>query len=219
MPKTRRGKTCILTLLDLFTKYAAAVPIADQRAVTVIRALDEHWVQRLGAPRKLHSDQGTNFESQLFNDYLELWHIEKTRSTGYHPHGNGACERLNQTLKQNLARLKFEENERDWDEVLPAAVFAYNTTQHSSTTFTPFFLTYGEEARMPAELLVGLPRDLPRDPPSYAHELYYKCASACESARKALKASQVRNKTWYDQGATERVFRKGDQVYLRWLKR
>ena len=51
------------------------------------------------------------------------------------------------------------ENQRDWDDKLPAVAFPYRTSEHESTGFTPFFLQHGREARIPADLVYGLPPD------------------------------------------------------------
>ncbi len=71
----------------------------------------------------------------------------KSRTTAYHPAGNGACERVNQTLKRGSQKIVDEKNLEIWDSVLPMAVFAYNSTIHSATGFTTFYLMFGEEAR------------------------------------------------------------------------
>ena len=109
------------------------------------------------APFRLLSDQGANFESSIFTNLCTLWRIQKRRTTAYHPAGNGACERVNRTLKKGLQKLLNEQNLNEWDTVLPHVVFAYNTSVHSSTHFTPFFLMFGTEARIPAEIVVGRP--------------------------------------------------------------
>ena len=46
-------------------------------------------------------------------------------------------------------------NHRDWDEKLPSVAFAYRTSVHESTGFTPFYLMYGREASLPADLVYG----------------------------------------------------------------
>jgi hypothetical protein len=44
------------------------------------------------------------------------------------------------------------EFEDDWDNNIPAALFAYRTMQNNTTRHEPFFLTYGRETRLPIEL-------------------------------------------------------------------
>ncbi len=73
----------------------------------------------------------------------------KSLTTAYHPAGNGACDRVNQTIKKGIKKLLNEKDLEKWDSVLPMAVFAYNSTLHTATGFTPFSLMFGEEARFP----------------------------------------------------------------------
>ena len=48
-------------------------------------------------------------------------------------------------------RKRIDINKRDWDEKLPAAIWAYNTTFKEATSFTPFSLVYGQECVIPIE--------------------------------------------------------------------
>ena len=143
----------------------------------------------------------------------ELWRIFKSRTTPYHPQGNGCCERLNQTIVGHLRKLLSSEAKTRWAEFLPAAVYAYNTTVHRSTGYTPHFLTYGVEARCPSEVIVGLPADATVD--SVAAEQYRQLGSAMAEARRTLEGQQKRQKDWYDNGSTARLFRTGDRVRVR----
>ena len=62
-PKTAAGMKYVLVIIDHFTRYVVAVPMPDQTAPTVAKAFLEHWVSHFGAPMRLHSDRGTNFEA------------------------------------------------------------------------------------------------------------------------------------------------------------
>ena len=48
-------------------------------------------------------------------------------------------------------------NQRAWDQHLPAVALAYRSSIHEVTGFTPFFLMFGREARMSADLVYGPP--------------------------------------------------------------
>ena len=50
-----------------------------------------------------------------------------------------------------ILRKTVDINKRDWDEKLPAAIWAYNTTFKEATSFTPFSLVYGQECVLPIE--------------------------------------------------------------------
>ena len=65
------------------------------------------------------------------------------------PQSNGSIERFHRTLKQYL-RHYVDLDLNNWDEYVKLAYFAYNTSVHSSTNFTPFELIYGKKANVPS---------------------------------------------------------------------
>ena len=79
-----------------------------------------------------------------------IWRIDKLHNTASQVEGNCACERLNQTIKQGLQTKLNEKWSEEWDVVLRAVMFAYNTSVYSTTGFTPYFLIFGVDARVPS---------------------------------------------------------------------
>ena len=101
---------------------------------------------RFGLPEMLHSDQGSNFESRIFNKMCELLGIHKTRTTPYHARGNGLVERMNWILKSVAAVLAREEPE-NWDLLIPTALFAIRTSHQSSLKMSPYEALFHFEPR------------------------------------------------------------------------
>jgi len=81
----------------------------------------------LGCPLQILTDQGPNFESNLFQQLCRLMCVDKIRTTPYKPSTNGNIERFHGTMHSMLAKL-VSENQRDWDEKLPAVAFAYRAS-------------------------------------------------------------------------------------------
>ena len=73
LPQSDRGNLYILVICDYFTKFVEAFALPDQQAETVATAFLEGWVTRLGVPRELHTDRGTNFESEIFVRMCKVW--------------------------------------------------------------------------------------------------------------------------------------------------
>ena len=89
-------------------------------------------------------------------EVCKLLHIDKTRTTAYHPQSDGLVERLNRTLLSMLAAT-VHEHPGDWDKKLRLVCMAYNTSVHQSTGFSPFFYCLAVKRGYLSILLMGLP--------------------------------------------------------------
>lgn len=100
-----KGFANVLVVTDHFTQYAQAFPTKDQKANTVAKVLYEKYFVHYGLPARIHSDQGTDFESRLIKELLSMLGVRKSRTTPYHPQGNPQPERFNRTLLAMLGTL------------------------------------------------------------------------------------------------------------------
>lgn len=149
---SNQGVENALVMTNVFSKYTVAIATSDQRASTVVNVLMKEWFFRFGV--RIHSDQGRNFESALIGQFCQLYGVVKSRTTPYHPEGNGQCERFKATL-HNLQQTLPTSQKRDWPACLPHVLFSYNTTPHYGTGESPFFLMFGREPRLPTDFLLG----------------------------------------------------------------
>ena len=187
LQETDRGNQYILVVQDYFTKWVEAYPLVNQQAETVAEAIVSEWATRFGAPYELHSDQGSNFESAVFQEMCKLLGVDKTRTTPMHPQSDGQVERFNATL-QKLLSITSDWCHWDWDLMIPTALMAYRATKHTSTGTSPNQMLFGREITEPIDLVVGLPpgESMPTDAPSYVVELRRRLEKGHEVAREAL---------------------------------
>ena len=129
-PKNENGNCYILVAEDYFTKWLEAWAIPNQEAKTIAQKLLEEMFLRFSLPNRLHSDQGRQFEGKLIGELCRLLQVEKTRTTPYHPQGDGLVERANRTILNMLATVV--KNHKDWESHLRATCMAYNTSIQST---------------------------------------------------------------------------------------
>ena len=146
----------MMVVQDYYTKFTRVFPLIDQKALTCAEALVNGWILLFGCPFVIHSDQGRNFESDLWKEMCSLLEIHKTRTNPYRPESDGAVERFNRTLIASLTTL-VNKDQANWDVVCNYVAHAYNCTTHASTGLTPNMLIFGEEIVVPADLQLGAP--------------------------------------------------------------
>uniref|UniRef100_A0A669C4Z6 Gypsy retrotransposon integrase-like protein 1 n=1 Tax=Oreochromis niloticus TaxID=8128 RepID=A0A669C4Z6_ORENI len=212
--ETERHNRFILVVQDYFSKWVEAYPVSDEQAPTVAEKVVAKWVCRYGAPQSLHSDQGTNFESAVFQGMCELFGIKKTHTTPFHPQSDGQVERFNATLQKALATTA-ERCHWDWDIMIPYAVMAYWGTKHSSTGLTPNMMLLGREITEPIDLIVGLPAN--ETPgctvPQYVVQLRERLELSHQLAREALGKYVERAKRQYDKNICQVQYQVGAAVW------
>ena len=155
-PTSSGGHKYILTVIDHFSKWAEAFPIRNQEAQTVAKVLIDRVFTDIGMPMQILSDQGKNFESELFKEMCRCLGIEKIRTTIYKPSTNGAVERFRRTLNSMIGKI-IDENHRNWHTLLPRIMAAYRASEHSATGFFPNRIMLGRECNAPIDLLLGSP--------------------------------------------------------------
>ena len=214
MPQTSRRNRYILVLVDYFTKWCEAVPLAEIDATTVANAVLAHWICRWGAPSQLHSDRGTNFESSLMLQICSALKIDKTRTTAYHPQGNGLVERTNRSIKTML-RVITQKDPHSWDISLPHCLLAYRGTVHKSTGQTPHFMWTGREARLPSDLSLPSTHRKETCIHQYVQRMLDDIRCAHQAARDHLETTQRYQKDYHDKRCFGTPVAVGDKVWLK----
>lgn len=128
------GYKYLLTVIDIFSKFAWAVPIKRKNAKDVTDAMES--ILRAGrVPKKLHVDRGKEFYNSLFQSLMETYgiHLYSTFSNMK----ASICERFNRTLKRNMW-IKFSlRGNYKWIDIVNDLVDVYNNTKHRTIKMKP----------------------------------------------------------------------------------
>ena len=216
-PVSERGHRYILTVVDYATRYPEAVPLKRIETETVAESLVEMFT-RVGVPKEVLSDQGSQFTSGLMAEVSRLLSIKQVFTTPYHAQCNGLVEKFNGTLKAIIKRL-CSEKPKDWDKYIAPALFAYREAPQASTGFSPFELLYGRTVRGPMYILKEL---LSKDQETnevknvyqYVLELRERLSETMAMAQRELGKSQERYKRNFDSRAKARNLEAGNKALI-----
>lgn len=179
------GQQNILIITDHFTRYAQVIPTRNQTAQTTAEVLFNNYIVHYGIPERLHSDQGANFESKVIEELCRMTGITKSCTTSYHPQSNGMCKRFNRTLLNMLGTLE-PEQKKNWKTYIGPLVHAYNCTQHDSTGFSPYYLMFGRNPRLPVDIVFSLRKEVKGS--NYIKDLRDRFGSCIPSCNRSLQA-------------------------------
>ena len=153
--RDNRGRQYLFTAIDHLTGWVEAIPIASKKSALIQQTFMEHIVARYGLPSVLISDNGGEFISQGFKDYLKEFGIEHHLTSPYHPQSNGMTERFNGTIQKILLKLTGG-NDRKWSAYLAEALLAYRISQGPSG-ISPYRAVFGQRSRLPRAPTDGQP--------------------------------------------------------------
>ncbi|GFX42992.1 transposon Tf2-9 polyprotein [Trichonephila clavipes] len=145
LPETTEGMKWIFIVEDYTTKWVELFPLKQATAKECAMTLLNEVFLRYGVPRRLISDNGTQFVSAVMQQLCFVLDINQSLIPVYHPQAN-PVERKNRDLKPRLAMM-VGNNHTLWTEKLPAIRFALNTSKCESTDHTAAYLTFARELR------------------------------------------------------------------------
>ena len=145
----KEGKTWLLAV-DSYSKWLEVKIMTSTTAQRTIETVRE-WFAAHGLPVEIVTDNGPQFRSKEFTDFLRSNGVKHTLTPPYHPQSNGAAERAVQTVKKSLLKQLLEDQQhnqkRSMQHRLDNFLFAYRTSPHTFTDKTPAELFLGRKLR------------------------------------------------------------------------
>lgn len=141
------GCEYLFTVVDRFTRWPEAYPLANMTSHAVADKLVTQWIARFGVPDIVTTDQGRQFESELFSALSRTYGFRHIRTSPYHPQANGLVERLHRPLKAALTA----KNNSQWTKTLPTVLLALRSIVKPDLGFSPAEMVYGTTLRLPGE--------------------------------------------------------------------
>lgn len=169
LPTSPQDYRYLVTMVDRVTRWPEAIPTHDVTAASVAKMFYENWIARFGCPTKITTDQGRQFESELFSALTKTLGAEKIRTTSYHPQSNGLVERWHRSMKAALkARLT---PNKHWIDELPTIMLGLRAALRTDTQVSAAELTYGQCLRLPSDFFTEASADVPRMDHDYVSSL------------------------------------------------
>ena len=189
----------VLVITDHFTRYCQAYVTSNQQATTAAKVFINQFVTNYGYPERILTDQAQAFNGKLYEAMCKEAKIKKIRTSPYHPQTNGQCERFNRTLMTMLGALP-EEDKINWQDWVSTLVHAYNCTTTRVTGFSPYFLMFGREPRIPADETFGVtfPQTRRKTVKNYVETLRKRLEWAYQTATEHIQKDTERRKLYYD---------------------
>lgn len=169
---TSEGYNYCLTMIDRFSRWPEAVPIASITADDIVNAIWSTWIARFGSPRTITTDRGSQFESAIFDSFIKLLGCSRIRTTAYHPAANGIIERWHRSLKSAITCHASQQ----WTKLLPVVLLGLRTAVKEDIKASAAEMLYGENLTLPGE--VFLDYDAPSDIITFVHNLRERMRTA-----------------------------------------
>ena len=139
----------ILVVIDIFTRYAWGIPLANKTGKSITDAFSLIFVESKRKPGKLWVDKGKEFYNKTFEDFLKENHVHMystysgiQAATGQEVESKSwFAESLNKTLKhimqEKITTASIEDKTVNWVKLLPDVINEYNNQKHSAIKMSP----------------------------------------------------------------------------------
>ena len=211
LPRSKLGNDAIVVFVDKLTKMVHYVATRTDVTAPQLSTIFMREVCRLhGVPDSILSDRDPRFTAHFWRSFWDQLGSKLTMSTAYHPQTDGQTERANRTLEEML-RAYVNWRQSDWDVHLSTLEMAFNTAKQASTGYSPHYLNFGQEMRLPLD--GAIPSAATNSNPT-AIERVERLHRDIASAKENIVKAQERQRKYADRHRRELQFVVGDRVLL-----
>ena len=155
LPRSSGGVQYILVALDVFSKYVCLYPMRNATTRAALQKMLNMYIRRMGKPRRILSDNGTQFSSPCWRIALEKEGMTVCFSSVRHPQSNPA-ERVMRELGRMFRTLCSDRHTR-WARCINTIEGMLNMAVHHSTGYAPCELHFGQKVTDEIEKIVKFP--------------------------------------------------------------
>ncbi|GKA95096.1 reverse transcriptase domain-containing protein, partial [Tanacetum coccineum] len=217
LPQATRKLKFVIVAIDYFTKWIKAKPLAKITGKDIKKFMWDNIVCRFGLPRVIVTDNGTQFVNDPFKGWCESLNIKQMNTSVAHPQANGLVERANKTLMEGI-KARLGRQRAGWVNELPNVLWAHRTSLKQSNGETPFSLTYGSEAVIPAEIGMPTHRTMMIREDENENKMRLNI-DLLQERKEAVTIRESKYKTkmeqYYNQKVRPMSFKPGEYVFLR----
>lgn len=202
LPKGKRGNRHIFVCMDVFSKFVILCPVQKATSKQVINRLKNVIIPKLGTPRRLISDHGTCFTSNLFKETMDELGIHHILCSIRYPNSNPS-ERVMQEIAK-FCRVYCPEEHWKWVDVLPIIMNCINNTVHESTGEVPSVVHFNLHPERPWQKILKCPEDV-----QMSRELFLRNTAERLKIQAAKREKRIKGKRFH------RPLRLGELVLVR----
>lgn len=216
-PSGEEGYTAVLVIVDKLTKFAIIIPTYNQLDQNGFAKLFvENVVNVFGMPQQIICDRDSQWATDFWKSVTRYYGSVLALSSAHHPQTNGQTEILNALLEQML-RAYVSKNRSSWAKWISVLTFAYNSSVHSSSTYSPNFLLLGYHPRLSTANIIKEvdPSSRPFLPNQKAEDFLYSLEVNRNAAKHALVLAQEKQAKAFNKGRRPVPdIKVGDQVLV-----
>lgn len=155
LPEDQVKNQYIIVIVDDFSNFVGLYPALSTEAMEYLKAMVA-WIGMFGVPKKIRTDQGTQFTAGISKDLSELLGFNHVLNVPYHLQANSLVERRNAEVMKHLRALVFEKRIRTvWSQYLPLVQRIMNYTLDGSIGMQPARVIFGN--MLPIQIAMDMP--------------------------------------------------------------